>query len=115
MDCPRSIATKGAPCCKLSRTSPPNSRLGFATADGGQANFADNIRSLAGLPGGSRSGNGFKANVIIDDVVYEDEPMFQDGLIAQAVNEVAGTGVAYFSSAESAGLASLGFCFSVRA
>jgi hypothetical protein len=77
----------------------PDARLGFATADAGEVQFADNIHSLAGLPSGSLSRPNFKADVIVDDVVYLDEPMFQDGIIAQAVDEVAASGVAYFSSA----------------
>ena len=77
----------------------PKARLGFATANGGQLGFADNIRSLAGLPGSPRAVSGFKADVIVDDIIYLDEPMFQDGIIAQAVDEVVAKGVSYFSSA----------------
>jgi len=77
----------------------PKARLGFATANGGQLNFADNIRSLAGLPGAPRAVAGFKADVIVDDIIYPDEPFFQDGIVAQAVDEVAAKGVSYFSSA----------------
>jgi hypothetical protein len=39
------------------------------------------------------------AKVIVDDVLYFTEPFFQDGIVAKAVNEVAGQGVSYFSSA----------------
>jgi hypothetical protein len=77
----------------------PKARLGFATADFGQVNFANNIRALAGLEDAPNAIPGFKANVIVDDILYPDEPMFQDGIVAQAVDEVAGKGVAYFSSA----------------
>jgi hypothetical protein len=55
----------------------PGSSLAFATADGGQANFANNIVAL--------KNNG--AKVITDDVMYPDETMFQDGIIAQAVDQ----------------------------
>jgi len=77
----------------------PKARLGFATADGGQLNFANNIRALAGLPGAEHAVPGFKANIIVDDIIYPDEPFFQDGIVAQTVDEVVGKGVTYFSSA----------------
>jgi hypothetical protein len=77
----------------------PKARLGFATANGGEVNFANNIRSLAGLPDAPRTLAGFKADIIVDDVVYLAEPFFQDGIVAQAVDEVAAKGVSYFSSA----------------
>ena len=51
-----------------------------------------NIRDLAD----SSKGN---ANIIVDDVVYLAEPFFQDGVVAQAVDFVAGSDVVYFSSA----------------
>lgn len=67
----------------------PGSPQAFHTAFGGQAVFAEGIRALFG--------NGSK--VIVDDVIYFAEPMFQDGIIAQAVDEVVGQGAVYFSSA----------------
>ena len=39
------------------------------------------------------------AKVVADDLGFFDEPFFQDGLIAQAVDTVEANGVAYFSSA----------------
>ncbi len=77
----------------------PKARLGFATANGGELNFANNIRALAGFPNVPNTVAGFKADVIVDDIIYLAEPFFQDGLVAQAVDEVAAKGVAYFSSA----------------
>jgi subtilase family protein len=77
----------------------PKARLGFATAEGGELNFADNIRSLAGLPSGTKAVPGFKADIIVDDIIYFAEPFFQDGVVAQAVDEVAAKGISYFSSA----------------
>jgi len=77
----------------------PKARLGFATAQGGEVNFANNIRSLAGLPDAPRTIPGFKADIIVDDIIYLAEPFFQDGIVAQAVDEVAAKGVSYFSSA----------------
>ncbi|HWK50686.1 MAG TPA: hypothetical protein VNR40_12410, partial [Steroidobacter sp.] len=77
----------------------PKARLGFATANGGEVNFANNIRALAGFPGAPNAVPGFKADVIVDDIIYLAEPFFQDGIVAQAVDEVAAKGVSYFSSA----------------
>jgi Subtilase family len=69
----------------------PGAHLAFAsaTALNSQLAFADNIRAL-------RSAG---AGVIVDDVAYFEEPFFQDGPVAVAVNEVTGAGVAYFSAA----------------
>lgn len=77
----------------------PKARLGFATANGGEINFANNIRALAGFPDAPNTVPGFKADIIVDDIIYLTEPFFQDGVVAQAVDEVAAAGVSYFSSA----------------
>ncbi len=71
----------------------PGAHLLFATAFGGQAAFASNIEALR-LAG---------ANIIVDDVFYFAEPVFQDGMIAQAVNNVSANGTLYFSSAGNSG------------
>ena len=65
----------------------------FHTAFEGKADFAQGILDLAAAG----------ADVIVDDVGYPNEPMFQDGIIAQAVDTVAGQGVSYFSSAGNEG------------
>jgi hypothetical protein len=67
----------------------PGAGLAFYTAVNSEADFATGIQKLAAAG----------AKVIDDDVGYPDEPFFQDGLIAQAINTVAGQGVVYFSSA----------------
>jgi hypothetical protein len=67
----------------------PGAGLAFYTAVESEADFANGIKSLANAG----------AKVIDDDVGYPDEPFFQDGLIAQAINSVAAQGVVYFSSA----------------
>jgi hypothetical protein len=67
----------------------PGADLAFHTAFDGQASFANGIGRLVAEG----------AKVIVDDVYYLEEPMFQDGIIAQAVEAVIDNGVAYVSSA----------------
>ncbi|MBK7855000.1 MAG: hypothetical protein IPJ79_08925 [Bacteroidetes bacterium] len=38
-------------------------------------------------------------DVIVDDITFITEPFFQDGVVAQAVDNVAAQGVSYFSAA----------------
>jgi Subtilase family len=73
----------------------PGAGLAFHTAVNSEADFAAGIEALAAPVANGGGG----AKVIIDDVGYFDEPFFQDGLVAQAVNAVFAQGVAYFSSA----------------
>ncbi|MBM83138.1 MAG: hypothetical protein CMJ78_21460, partial [Planctomycetaceae bacterium] len=73
----------------------PGATQAFHTAFGGQASFAQGIIELAD----SVANGGAGADVIVDDVLFFAEPMFQDGVIAQAVDQVKAGGVAYFSSA----------------
>jgi hypothetical protein len=67
----------------------PGAGLAFYTAEASEADFAAGIGKLAAAG----------ATVIADDVGYFDEPFFQDGLVAQAINTVEAKGVAYFSAA----------------
>ena len=68
----------------------PGSQLAFHSAFNGTANFAQGILDLASTAG---------ARVIVDDVSYLAEPIFQDGQIAQAVDTVVAGGATYFSAA----------------
>jgi len=68
----------------------PGARLAFHTADDGEADFANGIVQLALQAG---------ADVLVDDISYLTESMFQDGNIAQAVDYVRSKGIAYYSSA----------------
>ena len=71
----------------------PNAELAFHSASFGQANFARGIQDLANI--GCR--------IIVDDALYPDEPFFQNGVVAQAINAVKKKGVSYFSAAGNKG------------
>jgi Subtilase family len=73
----------------------PGASLAFHTANEGEADFAAGITQLAAAVGSGGAG----AKIIADDVGYFDEPFYQDGIVAQAINQVAAQGVAYFTSA----------------
>jgi subtilisin-like proprotein convertase family protein len=72
----------------------PGAALGFATAVLDEESFAENIRALRFDAG---------CDVIVDDIIYYDEPAFQDGIVAQAVAAVVADGAIYFSSAGNEG------------
>jgi hypothetical protein len=67
----------------------PGANLAFYTADDSEADFANGVTALAAAG----------AKVEADDVGYYDEPFFQDGLVAEAIDTVEAQGVAYFSAA----------------
>ena len=90
---------EGRAMAQLVHDMAPKAKLGFATAGASQLQFADNIRSLAGLAGAPRAVAGFKADIIVDDIIFLGEPMFSDGIVAQGVNDVTAAGKHYFSSA----------------
>src|SRR4051812_12989264 len=93
---------EGRAMCQIVHDVAPKARIGFATADSGEVGFANNIRALGGLPGYTYSSDvqqGFAGDVVCDDVSYIDEPMFQDGIVAQGVIDVVNAGKTYCSSA----------------
>lgn len=71
----------------------PGAGLAFHTAENGEAAFANGILKLAAQG----------STIIVDDIIYFAEPMFQDGVIAQAVDTVHAAGIPYFSSAGNEG------------
>jgi subtilase family protein len=92
---PSKATDEGRAMAQIVHDLAPGASLAFATAFGGIPLFAENIRRLARPV--SKGGAG--AQVIVDDVIYLEEPFFQDGPVAVAVNEVAAAGVTHFSSA----------------
>ena len=58
----------------------PGADLLFNTGQGGVATYANNIINLAAAG----------ADVIVDDLMYPTEPMFQDGVVAQRGELAAG-------------------------
>ena len=86
-------ADEGRALLEIVHDVAPGSSLAFHTAYLGEADFAQGIQDLADR--GCR--------VIADDVSYLDEPFFQDGIIAQSVDESKKKGVSYFSSAGNEG------------
>ena len=71
----------------------PGANLFFATADNGPAGFAQNILDLRAAG----------CDIICDDVFYLNESPFQDGIIAQAADQVCKDGALYFSSCGNSG------------
>jgi hypothetical protein len=68
----------------------PGAALAFHTSSRGAADMANGIRALADAG----------ATVIVDDTVYLDEPVYQDGgPIADAVKDAVARGVAYVAAA----------------
>lgn len=84
---------EGAAMMEIIQDMAPGADLIFATAFISEVSFADNILALAAAG----------CKVIVDDISYFDEGVFQDGPVARAVNQVTAQGVIYFSSAANSG------------
>jgi subtilisin family serine protease len=91
-------ADEGCAMMEIVHDLAPGAALMFATAFTGVANFANNILALQAAG----------ASVIVDDVTYFNEGAFQDGPIAQAVNQVTAHGAIFFSSAANSGSLTFG-------
>ncbi|HUU40876.1 MAG TPA: choice-of-anchor U domain-containing protein [Desulfatiglandales bacterium] len=80
---------EGAGMAELVHDLAPGASISFHTAWNGRSDFAQGITDLFNCG----------ADIIVDDIIYYAEPMFQDGWIAQAAQNAVDNGVAYFSSA----------------
>lgn len=83
------FADEGRGMMQIVHDVAPGAALAFYTASDSEADFATGIGAL-GTAG---------AAVIADDVGYFDEPFFQDGIVAQAIDAVNAKGIPYFSAA----------------
>lgn len=80
---------EGRGMAQLVHSIAPGSTLLFASGSGGQAGFANAVERL------SEAG----ADIIVDDVGYYDETMFQDGVAANSVNDAVALGIPFFTAA----------------
>jgi subtilisin family serine protease len=85
---------EGRAMAELIHQIAPDAQIYFYTAFDGQTDFANGIAALAAAG----------CQVIVDDVIYLDEPFFQDGGVVQtAVENVVAQGVSYFTAASNEG------------
>jgi hypothetical protein len=92
---PGESADEGRAMLQIVHDLAPHASLAFATAFSGELAFAENIERLARPV----SAGGAGADVIVDDVGYFEEPFFQDGPVAAAINQVTSEGVTYLTAA----------------
>lgn len=84
-----SVSDEGRAMAQLIHDIVPGASLIFHTAFNGAPDFAQGILDLRAAG----------ADVIVDDIGYLTEPFFQDGIIAQAVDQVVADGATYFAAA----------------
>ncbi len=73
----------------------PGASLAFADMAKSDDDFNQNIKRLV------QTG----CNIIVDDIIQHDDPMFEDGTIAQEIDSVSAKGVTYVSAAQNEGRA----------
>ncbi|MEO1653470.1 MAG: S8 family serine peptidase, partial [Bacteroidota bacterium] len=66
----------------------PAAQLSFRTGFMGQASFAQGILDLANAG----------CDIIVDDIIYFSEPFFQDGIVAQAIDQASARGIPCFTA-----------------
>jgi hypothetical protein len=88
-----SATDEGAAMMENVQDLAPGAQLFFAAAGDTPAQFATNILALAAAG----------CTIIVDDVTFFNEGVFQDGPVAQAVNTFTSNGGLYFSSAANSG------------
>lgn len=86
---PNQVIDEGRAMLQLLHDVAPGAGLAFHTAGVSQIAMASAIGDLAAAG----------ADVIVDDIIFLAEPMYQDGVIAQAADAAEANGVPYFSAA----------------
>src|SRR5262249_50717241 len=90
-DGPANGATdEGRPMAEIIYDVAPGAALAFSTGGGGPQAMAGSIAALQSTA---------KANVIVDDIGYPDSPFFNDGVLAQAAEQVVANGGVYVTAA----------------
>jgi len=80
---------EGRAMAELIHDLAPGAEISFHTANGGEAAFADGIDRTVECG----------ADVVVDDIIYFVEPIFQDGPVADAAARAVRSGRPYFSAA----------------
>ncbi|NPV22971.1 S8 family serine peptidase [Bradyrhizobium sp. 81013] len=88
-DAPSGGSDEGRAMMQIIHDIAPDASLAFYTATQSEQDFAAGIIALANAG----------CKVIVDDVSYTDEPFFQNGIVAQAIQTVQAMGVTYVTSA----------------
>ncbi|MDH3786367.1 MAG: S8 family serine peptidase, partial [Acidobacteriota bacterium] len=91
------VDDEGAAMAEIVHDLAPGAEILFHSAFNSEADFAQGITELAACG----------ADIIVDDVLWFAEPMFQDGIIAQALESAVAGGVSYFSAAGNNGARSV--------
>ena len=85
---------EGTAMCEIVQDIAPGATLYFNDAATSIDGFANHITELKNAG----------CKVIVDDIIYISEPAFEDGAIAQRVDEVSADGVIYFSACGNSGV-----------
>ncbi len=90
------VFDEGRAMAELIHDIAPDAELYFWGGVNGYFEMRDGILALADAG----------CDIIVDDIVYIESPIYQDGLIAQAIDKVTADGVAYFTAAGNDGRSS---------
>lgn len=88
-DAPFAASDEGRAMAQLIHSIAPGATLLFASGVNGQVGFANAVEKL--IAAGS--------DIIVDDLGYVDELMFQNGVAANAVTDAAALGIPFFTAA----------------